>query len=144
MPAVNVSSAKRIRTFFKAAVSATVTTALVTTGAGLVFSVSATTTATAGTNTFIALYDASATGTAVYNFVTTATGNSRLLCLFQATSVNSTGAAASISYNLGPHVFPEPIPFFDGLVVAETTFDAGAAGTCTVNTIVQLYAPRSL
>ena len=142
MAAVQIKQAKRIRTFVMAAPSATESTSLVTTGAGVVFAVSVTSTATAAANTYVALYDASAAGTAVYDYVTTATGAARLLTIFQSTF--HTGTAAGIAVNTGPHIFPEPIPFFDGLVVAETNAVGTAVGTSSLTIVVSIYAPRTI
>lgn len=142
MPAVTITSAKRIRTFVITQALATASTSLVTSGAGLVFSVTATTTATAGAATYISLYDATAAGTACYDYVTTATGATRLLCLFQSSHYSGTAPTAPI--NLGPVLFQEPIPFFDGLVVGATNHLGTAVGATSLNIVVQLYAPRTI
>ena len=132
---------RRIKTFYMANPSATEAGSLVTTGAGLVFGVGFTMTGAATANQYIALYDASAAGTACYDYGFTQTSVTRLLHLFQATAAS---AATTIVMVAPWQDFNEPIPFFDGLVVADCNFNGTVVGVSSMNVVVRIYSPTSI
>lgn len=144
MPAVNITSAKRIRTFRQTQPLATNAAALVTSGAGLVFSVAPLFHSTAAASTFIALIDSSAVGTACYEWGTTSTSATRLLALFQASHKYDSAGTAVTNSVVGEQIFHEPIPFFDGLVVASVDIAGTAAGSTAVSAVVRIYAPATI
>jgi hypothetical protein len=113
---------------------------LITTGAGLFIGWSATTSATTGADVYMTAYDASATGTNVYDFSVTGlpSAGSRVLWVSQVQMDNSAGVDVGRAI-LNP---PQPLPFHRGLLVAATTLNSTAAGSTGVNIVAVFQSQK--
>ena len=110
---------------------ATNAASLATSGAGTLLAVNVGTTASAGITTFIACYDASAVGTAVYDFGNGPSAPAQLLWFQQVAHVSS--ATVQLDTPLSTPLPAAGIPFFRGLIAAVVDSDANAAGSTAVN-----------
>ncbi len=103
---------------------------MVTSGAGVLLAVCPTTTATAGSSLYLAAYDSSGTGSAVYNFLRgsgLSTAISRLLWL-QQVNIGATGGGG-----MAQATFPKDgIPFYRGLVIGDVAAGAAAVGASAI------------
>ena len=134
MPGIQGEERKQgaVHTLFLATPPASASVALVTSGMGVFLGFQTTSTATATTNTFAAFYDASAASSGCYDYVDAHSGSAKLLWLQQIGYVATTGVAVMPGTG-----FPAGgIPFFRGLVAAETDAEANAVGGSTLNIIV--------
>jgi len=109
---------------------------LVTSGSGLLLAYNAGSSATAAADLFLAIWDASAGGSSVYDFVTTntATALARLIWYAQIGGINS-AAGEGASPGLGG-IPAGGIPFQRGLVVGSVTHSAAALGVTALNAFV--------
>ncbi len=113
--------------------------ALVTSGMGVFYTFSVTSTSTTAVNSYIAVFDASAAGSAIYNYSFTGGANtlsaaSRLMWIQQVNAGGSVPSATVPPVGLGIPAFG--IPFYRGLVVGETTANGGAVGNSAFQAVV--------
>ena len=126
-----ISGPGSIRTTLHLQSLASAAIALATTGSGLFIGFNATASATSGIDTYITAYDASAVGSAVYDFTVGGLPSAGARVLWNTQVRADTSAAADLAVAIvNP---PQPIPFFRGLIVGATTLNSTAAGSTGVN-----------
>lgn len=120
-----------IFTYMATQVLGSATTGLATTGPGKVIGFGLGSTATAGLDLYVAMWDASANGSSVYDFSNNASAAARLIWYQQVLNQNSAGVDQFGQMGNWP---VEGIPFYRGLVIGTVA----AAGTSVGNSALNI------
>jgi hypothetical protein len=105
---------------------------LATTGAGVFLGFGVTSTATAGTNLFVAAFDASAASSALVDHGAGASASARMLWIDQVRIENSAAGNAALKASIFP---TEGVPFYRGLVVGSVNASGGQGGSSACNVV---------